>query len=137
MANTDNQKTNREHKDTLFRTLFSDSKNFLELYNAAADENIPIETEVTLHPSNELLNRFNDLAASIGDRLIVFFEHQSTFSPNMPLRFLSFVTDILYLHLVNKDKLYGSTLVKMPTPRFYVLYNGEQKRNIKRLFIPY
>jgi hypothetical protein len=25
------------------------------------------------------------------------------------------------------DKLYGSALVQIPTPRFYVLYNGEQK----------
>ena len=133
MTTSQNQKTNRRHKDTFFRTLFGDSKNFLELYNAVANENLPDETEVTLYPSNELLAKFNDLAASIEDRLIVFFEHQSSFSPNMPLRILSYVNDILYLHIVDKDKLYGKEQVKIPTPKFFVIYNGEQKLNVQEL----
>ena len=124
MANA--QKLTLQHKDTLFRTLFSDSKNFLELYNAVSDENLPDDTEVTPYPTNELLAKFNDLAAGIGNQLVVFFEHQSTPSPNMPLRLLSYVADILYLHIVDKAKLYGTERVMVPTPRFYVLYNGEQ-----------
>jgi len=34
MDNSLPQKSERQYKDTLFRTLFSDDKNFLELYNA-------------------------------------------------------------------------------------------------------
>jgi len=133
MANAQNQKTTHKHKDTLFRTLFSNSKNFLELYNAVTNENLPADTEITPYPTNELLAKFNDLAAGVGDQLVVFFEHQSTPSQNMPLRLLSYVADILHLHLVNKDKLYGNELVPMPTPRFYVLYNGEQKLETNEL----
>jgi len=126
MQDHNNQKSNHKYKDTLFRTLFGESKNFLELYNAVADENHPPDTPVTPYPSNELLARFNDIAACIGNRLIVFFEHQSTRSVNMPLRLLSYVTDILNLHIVDKDTLYELKQIKIPSPKFYVMYNGEQ-----------
>jgi len=126
MENIANQKTNRKYKDTLFRTLFGDSKHFLELYNAVANENYPVGTPVMLCPSNELLAKFNDIAACIGNQLIVFFEHQSTHSVNMPLRLLSYATDMLNLYMIDKDELYGSKLVKIPTPKFYVVYNGVQ-----------
>ena len=120
MDNFTSQKSGRQYKDTLFRTLFGESKKFLELYNAVADEHYPDDTIVTPCPSNDLLAKFNDLAACIGNQLIVFFEHQSTVSSNMPLRLLSYVTDILYLHIVDKDKLYSNTQVMIPSPKFYV-----------------
>ncbi|MCL2426173.1 MAG: Rpn family recombination-promoting nuclease/putative transposase [Oscillospiraceae bacterium] len=127
MADKSIQKSGREYKDTLFRTLFGDAEHFLELYNAVADEHYPNNTIVTPCPSNSLLNRFNDIAACIDDQLIIFFEHQSTISKNMPLRLLSYATDILYLHAINRDDLYDSKQVTIPTPKFYVLYNGKQK----------
>ena len=127
MESISSQKIGRQYKDTLFRSLFGESKSFLELYNAVADEHFPYDTEVRPCPSNDLLAKFNDLAACIGDQLVVFFEHQSTISKNMPLRLLSYVTDILNLHIVDKDKLYGNTQVMIPKPKFYILYNGEQK----------
>jgi len=133
MENIPTQKTGHQYKDTLFRTLFRDSKNFLELYNAVADEDYPEDTVVTLYSSNEILARFNDVAAGIGDQLIIFFEHQSTISKNMPLRLLSYATDILHSYVVDRDRLYGSAQVMIPTPRFYVLYNGEQRLTEKVL----
>jgi len=133
MDNFTSQKSGRQYKDTLFRTLFGESKKFLELYNAVADEHYPDDTIVTPCPSNDLLAKFNDLAACIGNQLIVFFEHQSTVSSNMPLRLLSYVTDILYLHIVDRDKLYSNTQVMIPSPKFYVLYNGEQKLNANEI----
>ena len=127
MGDMTKQKTGRQFKDTLFRALFDDSERFLELYNAVANEHYPADTIITPCPSNDLLAKFNDLAACIGDQLVVFFEHQSTISKNMPLRLLSYVTDILYLHIVDRDKLYGKTQLMIPTPKFYVLYNGQQR----------
>jgi len=126
MTNTDSSKTSRQYKDTVFRTLFCDDKRFLELYNAVADDNYPEDTSVTPCPSNSLLARFNDLAACIDSQLIVFFEHQSSLSKNMALRLLPYVTDALYSHIVDKDKLYGSAQVIIPAPKFFILYNGEQ-----------
>ena len=127
MKNPAPQKSGRQYKDTLFRTLFGESKHFLELYNAVADEHFPEDTVVTPLPSNSLLVKFNDLAACIDNQLIVFFEHQSTLSTNMPLRLLSYVSDILHLYVIDRDKLYKSEQVTIPTPKFYVLYNGKQR----------
>jgi len=133
MENQYIQKANREYKDTVFRTLFGDAKHFLELYNAVADEHYPADTPVEPCPSNDLLAKFNDVAACIGNQLIVFFEHQSSRSVNMPLRLLSYATDMFNLHIIDKDKLYGNTQVKIPTPKFYVVYNGEQSFGTKEL----
>ena len=53
----------------------------------------------------------------------MIYEHQSTVNPNMPLRDLSYVADILQKRIRDKD-LYGSKLIKLPSPRFVILYNG-------------
>ena len=78
MENTDIQQTSRQYKDTVFRALFGDSKRFLELYNAVADEYLPEDTIVTPFPPNALLARFKDIAAQVGSQLIIFFEQQSS-----------------------------------------------------------
>jgi len=127
VENIDISKTSRQYKDTLFRALFGDDRRFLELYNAVDDKHFPDDTIVTPCPSNSLLARFNDLAACIGSQLVVFFEHQSSISKNMPLRLLQYATDILYSQIVDMDKLYGSTQIIIPTPKFFILYNGGQK----------
>jgi len=126
MEKMETHKSSKQYKDTLFRTLFGDSKNFLELYNAVSDDEYTDDTAVAMFPSNSLIAKFNDLAGRIGDQLVVFFEHQSTISKNMPLRLLSYATDALFLNIVDRDKLYGTAQVPIPTPRFFVLYNGEQ-----------
>ena len=125
--NNEISKTSRQYKDSLFRNLFYDNKRFLELYNAVADDHIPDNTAIIPCSSNSLLARYNDLAALIGSQLVVFFEHSSTVATNMPLRMLQYAVDILYSTIVDKDELYGSTQVIIPTPVFYVLYNGEQR----------
>jgi len=61
MENTTGNIITHKYKDTLFRTLFGDSKNFLELYNAVADEHYPEDTPVTPCPSNELIAKNNDV----------------------------------------------------------------------------
>ena len=118
-------KIKKQYNDTLFRTLFGDESAFLDLYNALADDRFPEETIVTPCQTNSLLARYNDLAFCIGPQLVVFCEHQSTWSVNLPLRLLRYVTDILYSNIFDIDKLYGSALVKIPTPKIFMLYNGE------------
>ena len=45
----------------------------------------------------------------------------------MPLRFLMYLSD-LYSKLTSKQNLYGTKLIKIPTPRFAVFYNGQDER---------
>lgn len=48
----------------------------------------------------------NDVSFMIGLRLSLY-EHQSTFNPNLPLRYLFYISD-LYSGMIDKNKLYGS-----------------------------
>ena len=118
---------NRNYKDTIFRMLFSDRKNLLSLYNAingTSYEN-PEELEIVTLENAIYMGMKNDLAFIIGTNLFLY-EHQSTYTPNMPLRDLFYIS-AEYQKLVNKKSLYSSTLQKIPAPNFIVFYNGIEK----------
>jgi len=127
--------TSKQYKDTLFRTLFQDKKRFIELYNAIANENYPENIEIEPCPTNPIMAMFNDLAFLVGSKLIVMCEHQSTINPNMPLRFLFYISDILRSYVANKDNLYRRALVQIPTPEFFILYNGKQKLETQMMIL--
>lgn len=57
---------------------------------------------------------------------LALYEHQSTYSPNLPLRYLMYVSD-LYSKITKDANLYGTRLVKLPTPKFIIFYNGMEK----------
>ena len=123
-------KTKGSYRDTVFRTLFHEPKRSIELCNALVGTDYGEDTPVEIHsldPESSLLARFNDVAFSVENQLIVMCEHQHSINPNMPLRFLPYITDTIYSKLGVGDRLYGKTLITIPTPKFFVLYNGEQK----------
>ena len=64
----------------------------------------------------------------VGDEMVLL-EHQSTHNPNMPLRGLLYFAK-LYNALVERRglDLYGKSRLKLPAPRYIVLYFGEDKR---------
>ena len=68
----------------------------------------------------------NDLSFLIASRLYLY-EHQSTVNPNLPLRFLLYISD-LFSDIVKDLNLYGSRKVKIPPPRFLIFYNGEKEQ---------
>ena len=72
------------------------------------------------------LQRERETSFLIDSRLSLY-EHQSTYNPNMPLRLLHYISD-LYESMVNPIKLYGSSPVQIPPPRFIVFYNGTEER---------
>ena len=129
---------NRIHKDSLFRFLFGDEKNktnLLQLYNALNNSNYtnPDELEITTIKNVLYMKMKNDVSFIL-DHQMVLFEHQSTYNPNMPLRGLLYFAE-LYQEYVCKDdnSIYGPTLLKIPTPRFVVFYNGLDKNIGERL----
>ncbi len=125
MSKTEEQTTvQRNQKDTLFRMLFREKKNLLSLYNAL---NKTIYTnvedlEITTLENAVYMNYKNDISFVFDFRLMIY-EHQSTVNPNMPLRDLIYVTKVLQSQ-TRDCNLYGSSLVRIPTPRFIVFYNG-------------
>ncbi len=79
---------NRIYKSRLFVMIFSDRKELLELYNAMSGKHY---TDPELLTINTLENAIymsmqNDVSFLIDSRLSLY-EHQSTYSPNLPLRF--------------------------------------------------
>lgn len=114
----------RNQKDTIFRMLFREKENLLSLYNAVnktayADEE---ELEITTLENAVYMNYKNDVSF-VFDFQLMLYEHQSTVNPNMPLRDLLYVTDVLQGRIRNED-LYNRSLVKIPAPKFIVFYNG-------------
>jgi hypothetical protein len=113
-------------KDTLFRSLFSDKKAFLSLYNAVSGANYGDDTEVLINTLSETLfsNRKNDVSALLDRDLIVLKELQSSINENMPFRFLSQIASLFENTVADKTAVYRQSLVKLPRPVFIVLYTG-------------
>ena len=129
-------KVQRNYKDTFFRMLFKDKENLLSLYNAlnGTDYTDVNELEITTLENAVYMNYKNDVSF-VFDHELMLYEHQSTVNPNMPLRDLSYVTDMLQKRTYDKD-LYGSALIRVPAPRFVVFYNGvtyQPERQLLRL----
>ena len=132
------EKENREHKDSLFVDLFyqdeTAKKNLLSLYNALHDTNYEDETIIRKVKIDDVLykNFKNDISCEVNGLVLVFGEHQSTINRNMPLRCLMYVGRA-YEQLVDSKARYRTTLVKIPTPEFYVFYNGEKEQPLERV----
>jgi predicted transposase/invertase (TIGR01784 family) len=119
---------NREYKNNLFTTLFSDAEKLLSLYNALADSDLPSDTAVEIATLEDVFFNYrrNDIAFVLDDRIVILIEHQSTISANMPLRLLIYAARV-YEKLIDNRAVYKSKLLKIPKPYFIVLYNGPDK----------
>lgn len=120
--------TNRKVKDRLFRAIFTKDKTaLLQLYNALHNTSYtnPDELEIITIENIVYMSMKNDLAFVIAG-IINLYEHQSTFNPNMPVRFLLYLAQE-YQKLIAKQKanIYGTKLISLPTPQFFVFYNGD------------
>ena len=118
---------NRCFKSRLFVMLFEDKKELLELYNAVSGKNYqdPELLEINTLDNAIYMSMRNDLSFIIDSRMPLY-EHQSSYNPNLPLRFLLYNADV-FSGLTKDENLYGTKLVKLPTPQFIVFYNGEKE----------
>ena len=121
---------NREYKSDVFSMLLEDKANALEVYNALNDSHYdrPEDVEIILLEKGISLSIRND-ATFIIDMYMNFYEHQSTYNPNMPLRNLIYYANTMEKRLKQEKRdLFSRQLIKIPTPRFAVFYNGTEKR---------
>ncbi len=115
----------RDYKSRLFTMLFSDKERCLELYNAVngTDYDDPEALTINTLENAVYMGMKNDLSFVIDSR-ISLYEHQSTRNPNLPLRFLFYISD-LYSSMVDNSEIYSSKLIRIPAPRFVIFYNGK------------
>ena len=126
------RKHNRRYKDSVFVDLFGEDKNaknnFLSLYNALHGTHLDSSVELKpLRLEHVMYMSFcNDVSCLIDNKIIVLAEHQSTVNTNMPIRFLEYSAR-LYEQILSPRERYSRRLKQIPTPEFYVFYNGEEK----------
>ena len=121
---------NREYKSDVFSMLMENKSYALEVYNALnhSDYKNPEEVEIIRLERGISLSIRND-ASFLIDMNMSFYEHQSTYNPNMPLRSAIYYINALedWLRRKNLD-LFSRKRIQLPTPHFVVFYNGTEKR---------
>ncbi len=114
-------------KDNVFCMLYRDKKNLLELYNAlnnSAYTNVD-DLQVTTLNGGSYMKYKND-ASFLLCMSLYMFEQQSSKNPNMPLRFLHYVSDV-FRELFSNSMLHRRSMIKIPVPHFVTFYNGLEK----------
>lgn len=121
----------RKIRDSVFTNLFQEKKYLLQLYKALHPEDGEVtEAEIADVTIKHVLvdADYNDLGFSVGDRLMVLVESQSTWTMNIIIRALMYLMQTYHDYFRRtKQNLYGSKKVKMPKPELYVIFTGERK----------
>ena len=114
-------------KDNVFCMLYRDKRNLLELYNALnnSDYTNVDDLQVTTLNGGSYMKYKND-ASFLLCMSLYMFEQQSSKNPNMPLRFLHYVSDV-FRELFSNSMLHRRSMIKIPVPHFVTFYNGLEK----------
>ena len=123
----------RKIKDSVFTNLFQDKKYLLRLYKVLhpEDSNVTEEDIKDVTIKHILVDAdYNDLGFSVGSRLIILVESQSTWTLNIIIRALMYLIQTYHdFFKRTKQNLYGSKKVDMPKPELYVIFTGEKPKN--------
>lgn len=126
---------NRIYKDRLYKMIFNDKSELLKLYNTINGTHYddPAMLTITTLDNAIYMTMENDLSFIIDMRLALY-EQQSTVNPNLPLRFLMYITDI-YSAYTKDMNIYGSKKVQIPLPSFVIFYNGVKSQPDRTEFL--
>ena len=132
---------NDEYKDRVFKYLFGNPANrewTLALYNAVNGSNYENPEDIQYNAIEDAvyLGMRNDVSFIIVEELHLW-EHQSTYNPNMPMRFLLYAAKLYEKYIAGSDYYpYSSVLQPAPRPKCVCFYNGtgnQPERKILRL----
>ena len=132
---------NDEHKDRVFKFMFGNPDNrawTLDLYNAINGSSYDNPDDIQFNTIEDAvyLGMKNDVSFIIVDALNLW-EHQSTFNPNMPMRFFIYAAKLYEKYIVGSDYYpYSSVLQPAPRLKCICFYNGmanQPERKILRL----
>lgn len=121
------KKMQQNVKDRLFRYLFeNDREALLDLYNALNGTvyRDASQLEIVTIESAVYVVMKNDLAYILSGTLSMY-EHQSTYSPNLPVRFLIYLAQEYQMVIEKAERsLYGTGQITLPAPQCVAFYNG-------------
>ena len=122
----------RDYKSSMFCMLWENKAELLSLYNAVNGTHYTNADDLTINTlRNAIYMGMKNDVSFIFDMSLNLYEHQSTVNPNMPLRDLLYVAQVLQ-GMIKDENLYGTSLVMIPTPKFVVFYNGPMKQPERR-----
>ena len=121
----------RTIKSTLFRELFSQSRNFIDLYEVCSGIRMDVREINPFDLNSDIINRSlcNDTSHITSDkRLIIMAEHLSSPKRNVAQRDLLYYTNLVQQWLAVEGKSMSSgRKFDIPLPEFYIVYNGKQE----------
>jgi len=122
-----NKKIQKNHKDTVFRFLFGRPEYALALYNSLNGTNYRDTGQLRYNTLENAIymGMKNDISFVIAQQMNLY-EHQSTVNPNMPLRDLFYIADLLQKEYRDRS-VYSAKQIKIPAPQFVVFYNGREQ----------
>lgn len=126
--------SNREYKSSAFTAYYSVPENAVDLYKALSGvENItPQDIEYQTLQGVIFMARKNDMAFTAQRKVLVLGEHQSTINQNMPLRNAIYYGRTMEKLIPPKD-IYKKKLIQIPTPEFYLFYNGKEPQPAEKI----
>ena len=121
---------NREYRDRLFKFIFGNPGNrewTLSLYNAVNGTSYKSAEDISYTTVEDAvyMNMKNDVSFLVANTMS-FYEQQSTYNPNMPMRFLIY-SGMVYAKFIEQTDTYhqySSQQQKAPTPKCICFYNG-------------
>ena len=132
---------NAKYKDRVFKFIFGNPSNkewTLSLYNAVNGSNHSNPDDIHFNTIDDAvyMEMRNDVSFIILNEMNLW-EHQSSFNPNMPMRFLSYGSRLYDKYFVmRKYSRFSSRLLPLPKPNCICFYNGtaeQPERQMLRL----
>ena len=130
--------TSREYKDRVFRFIFGNPAKkawALSLYNAVNGTNYTDPESISFNTIGDAvyMRMKNDISFIISFEMNLW-EHQSSFNPNMPMRFFLYAGRLYEKYIVTSEYYtYSSSLQPIPRPKCVCFYNGRQEQPEERV----
>ena len=120
-------------KDSVFRNLFGIKKYAAQLYMALHPDETVTEDDIE-HVTLEsviMATLYNDVGFKVGNKIIMLVEQQSSWSENIVVRMFVYLAETYYDYFEDTEQsLYGTRKVKFPKPELYLIYSGEDKKDV-------
>ena len=128
----------RDYKDRLFKFIFGNPENkawTLSLYNAINGTGYSNPEDIQFNTISDAvyMRMKNDVSFIVAHEMNLW-EHQSSYNPNMPMRFLIYGGRLYEKYIESSEYYqYSSTLQPIPRPVCICFYNGKKEQPEKQV----
>lgn len=132
-ASKDLKDAKQDYKDRLFKFIFGNPENkqwTLSLYNAINGTSYTNPEDIQFNTIGDAvyMRMKNDISFIVAFEMDLW-EHQSSFNPNMPMRFFIYAGRLYEKYIAASDYYqYSSTLQLVPRPVCLCFYNGTKEQ---------